>query len=261
MSAWWHLTKKELRLGLPAFLLILITFAVILGVVSYIGYRAGFLWEAATIVSVLALGGHIFYLAYYLLYSLEKERKKLHLWLHNPQPGYALLLAKIAAGLITLIVSMLIIGTLLLISFNLAENFHQMEWSHSTQLAVFGILHIMMLSVNIAVYFIFFWMIFLLINRFTNGFFSFILTLIIFLISMSLYGWFMETAVYEALTMWGEINLLNILSGFEFNFSSDAFMAEFDTMPLYLGNYVFEASVTVLLFLAASWLLDRKVEV
>ena len=84
MTSWLNLTKKEFRLGLPAFIFSLIVLIGIFSISIMFGLSTGLLWETLTIGALAAVALHVFYLAYYLLYSLGVERKRIQLWLHNP---------------------------------------------------------------------------------------------------------------------------------------------------------------------------------
>ncbi|MCM3760824.1 hypothetical protein M3212_08480 [Alkalihalobacillus oceani] len=273
MTAWWNLTKKELRLGLPAFLLPLITYALLASVMFYVGSRQsmnwGMGWEMVMIVSVAVMVLHLFYLVYYFYYSLQSERKRMHLWLHNPLPGYALLSAKLTAGIVSMIGSLLIIGAVTAFSYffagAFADLFPALIWGDVINLGLLGGVHLFLIALNFALYFLFFWMIFLLISRYIGSFFSIILTFILFLCFVSGWAWLTETPFFRFLTEWGEINLVQFAQGLQF--SADAtegislFVTDIGAATIYLGTYVIEALMAIAVFAAACWLLDRKVEV
>lgn len=269
MTAWWNLTKKELRLGFPAFLLPLITYALLASVMFYVGSRQNMSWEMVMIVSVAVMALHLFYLVYYFYYSLQSERKRMHLWLHNPLPGYALLSAKLTAGIISMIGSLLIIGAVTALSYFFAGTFDDifpaLIWQDVVNLGIFGGVHLFLLALNFAIYFLFFWMIFLLISRYVGSFFSIILTFILFICFVSGWAWLTETPFFSILTNWGEINLVQLAQGLEFSAEAtrgfSLFLTDQGAASIYLGTYIGEALVTIALFAASCWLLDRKVEV
>ncbi|WP_100405775.1 hypothetical protein [Bacillus solitudinis] len=263
MSAWLNLTKKELRLGLPAFLLPVIAFIVALGIAMYMGNRHGFVWEAVAGVAVFATGIQVFYLVYYLLHSLQSEKRKLHLWLHTPMSGTQLLLAKVVAGIVAMVATMMITGTTLLLAISFLETDIQIPWSNVLDVAVVGGIHLFLLALDFAVWFMFFWMIFLLFNRKLGTVFSFISTFVLFVITSALYGQFMETGLYDTLTMWGQMDISKLLTDLFINIDSNGgeIMTETGQITLYFGYYVFEGIVALLLFFASCWMLDRKVEV
>ncbi|MCF6136281.1 hypothetical protein [Pseudalkalibacillus berkeleyi] len=266
MNAWLSLTKKELRLGLPAFMIPVIAYIIIIGIASYFGYRAGYPWEAVVGVSITATGMLMFYLIYYLFFSMNAERKKLHLWLHNPLPAYSLLLAKVVSGLVFMAITLLITGSLTLIAANLSPELTNMvPWVQIKQFGFLGVVHFFMFALDLAIWFLFFWMVFLVMNRFTGNFLSFVTTFIFVIVSSTIYGWFTNSWIYEKLTMWGEINGANLLKSLEINtdFTSEGgqFSSEMGEMSIYIGQYVFGILFAIGMFLVASWMLERKVEV
>src|SRR5699024_382206 len=100
MNAWLALVKKEFRLGLPIFLVAVILFggSIIFGYLlgDYYGIRDGLLLVAFGFVLTM----HVLFLLFYLFYSLNYERKMLHLWLHNPMSIAGLLSSKMLTGII-----------------------------------------------------------------------------------------------------------------------------------------------------------------
>ncbi|WP_077622881.1 hypothetical protein [Sediminibacillus massiliensis] len=263
MSAWLSLTRKEIRLGLPVFLVPVVAFFLLTGIAYYIGNRQGFGWEAVVGVSIAAVGVQVFYLVFYLFCSLQSERKRLHLWLHNPMPGYLLLLAKIAAGFLSLLVTLLVTGSTLLIAFNLADSISEhLQIANFLEMVFFIGSHILLIALSFAALFLFFWMIFLVFTRYLGTFLSFLSTFILFIATATLYSWFSSSIVYEKLNNWGLFEL-NMLEGISINVEngSTQVFTETDTISLYAGTYLFETVIALLLFLAASWLLDKKAEV
>ncbi|WP_026572064.1 MULTISPECIES: hypothetical protein [Sediminibacillus] len=262
MNAFTSLAKKELRMGMPVFLVPIIIFIIAVAVAAYFGGRSGLAAEAISAVSLAAVTMQIFYLIYYMNFSLKAEKKKLHLWLHNPLPGSSLLLAKMSAGFISMLVTLLITGGTLIASAQASGTISQLQADFNlTNIGFFGGLHVVLFAIDFSIYFVFFYMVYLLFNRYFGGFISFCFTFVLFGTSTYLWGKFSETAVHRSLTSWGEIEL----NGFVFNrkFEADGveFFTEFDTVHVFLGSYLLETIVVLLLFFAASWMLDRKVEV
>ncbi|NEU30329.1 hypothetical protein GN156_05990 [bacterium LRH843] len=265
MSSWMSLLKKEIRLGLPAFLIPVIAFIVVAGIGSYIGYRHGFGIEGFTGIAILATGAQMFYLPCYLFFSLQAERKKLHLWLHNPLPGASLIGAKVVAGLISMLLTILITGVTGLIALSISENVPDLQWDSVINLSFFGGVHLVLFSLSFAACFIFFWMIYLMFTRSIGTFLSFLSTFILFVASTSLFGWFSNSSLYAKLTMWGEVPLTGLAQ--HLNFFTDVQMGNIDVgsniepISVFIGGYVFETILALILFFAACWILDRKVEV
>ncbi|GAE28874.1 hypothetical protein [Halalkalibacter hemicellulosilyticus] len=208
MNAWFHLVKKELHNGAIAFFSLLIGFLVVGGMVFYFSSRADVGAEGLTIFTTAAIMMHVFYLIYYLFVSLHNERKKLHLWLHNPLPSYSLLLAKVTAGLISMSASLTVVFITFLISSQYAEYFHdQLSLLNLTDLSLFGGVHIILFSLSFAVWFLLYAMVHFAIRSRLNGFLSFVCTAAFVFLTLRAYSWFAQTNFYETLTMWGAFSL------------------------------------------------------
>lgn len=266
MTAWLNLTKKELRLGMSAFLLPIIVFIILVSIASYFGNRVDMMWEAIAFVAFGATSIQVFYLVYYLFHSLRSERKNLHLWLHNPMPGYSLLLSKITAGLVSMLITFILTATTMAVSLSQSSRLtDQLPLYSVINIGVFGGFHLFLIAINLAVWFVFFWMIFLLSTRYIGTFLSFLSTFIIFILTTSLDNWFSSTAVYKKLTMWGQFQTPELLKGLNIvgnpEHADSQVITETAQIHLYLGIYIFEIILVAILFIAASWILDRKVEV
>ena len=97
-------------------------------------------------------------------------------------------------------------------------------------------------------------------SRNYNDFLSFVITFIFFLIAASLLNMISNLSF---LTDWGVINSGSVLSGFELNISNENHHYEIEnvTTIFYIGHFVRDLVLAVLLFAGSSWILDRKVEV
>lgn len=268
MSQWLSLTKKEIRLGLPALLTPIIVFIIVSSIAYYIAYQNDVGIYAVMIVALVATLAQIFYLPYYMLYSLSAERKKLHLWLHNPLPAAALITAKMVAGLLSMIVTLFITGTTGLITLALKSELLErigVSLSSLFKLLMFGGIHLFLFSISLAIGFMFFWMIFLMLTRSIGTFVSFIITFAIAIASGSLYGWLSESSLYDTLTKWGEFNVTGFLKGLEFTINGSLMNGEIITdvgnVSLYAGSYAIETLLALILFFATCFILNRKVEV
>ncbi|UOE92521.1 hypothetical protein [Alkalihalobacillus sp. LMS39] len=261
MYAWLHLAKKEWRLGLPAFIMPILVFIIIASIAVFIGSRYGFGIDTLIGISLLATGIQVFYLAYYLFYSLLTERKKLHLWLHNPMSGVSLLLAKISAGLASLLPTLLLTTTVLLVSLHFSQLNSLLSMSSIYSAISFVILHIFLISIQFGVCLLLFFVIYLVLSQYFHSFISFLLTILLIAVSAGLYGWFTLT-IYESITSWGEIPLplltdISILASPE---GSSVHVGAEDT-SIFIGTYFFETLFTFAIFFGACWILDHKVEV
>ncbi|WP_405097878.1 hypothetical protein [Oceanobacillus sp. FSL H7-0719] len=261
MNAWLALTKKEFRLGLPAFLVSLFLFSGIIGG----GYLMGDMYGVRDQMLVAAFGFvvtlHIFYLVFYLIRSLSYERKQLHLWLHNPMPIAGLLSSKIITGIVYMAIT-------LTLSLLLLTQLFQNTFSLLNQASIFNIggtilLTIFSFAIYIAITFLFFWSIFLAFSQQMNDFLSFILTVITFFLLSWVYNFVMDLSIIETLTTWGGIQVNDLIVGFEFQAAYEYFDASSisETSILYVGHILREFIVAILMFIAACWMIDRKVEV
>ncbi|KGA98593.1 hypothetical protein AJ85_08245 [Alkalihalobacillus alcalophilus ATCC 27647 = CGMCC 1.3604] len=264
MSAWIQLVKKEFRLGIGMLYAVLAGTLVITTVSFIASIIGGMPFEQITMFALLLLFFHLFFLIIYLLNSLQKE--KLQFWLHNPLPGYALLLAKIAAGVISMVLSMIFTTFLFFIPILLGGLSFSLDQSGVSVLPEAITLFLSLFvnfSLQMTVVFLFFWVIYLCSQNYLNTGFSFILTLFLFLLSMFIYGQFTQTSFFSSLTNWGLISLENTTSWFNFTHSIDKISITLEqTSPsFYMGRYVIEGLILIGLFFVTSWLLDRKIEV
>ncbi|GAE27933.1 hypothetical protein JCM9140_4101 [Halalkalibacter wakoensis JCM 9140] len=265
MNSWVSLMKKEMRLGLSASLMPIITFFISIGIAAYIGSRHNLASEAVMFVSLMATGLLTFYLIYYMLISLQAEKKQLHLWLHSTMPGYGLLLAKLAAGFLSLLVTLIITGTTLLLTINQATQFsEELQFFNLTKIGMLGGVHLILLAISFACFTIFFWVVHILFNRYIGAFLSLLATLALFVASSSLYNALKSTNIYETLTQWGEIYVTDLTNNISITTNLETgteVLTEAVSHSFFLGSYLFEAVIVVALFTAACWMLDRKVEV
>lgn len=264
MNAWFALTKKELQLVLPAFLVALILFAGVLSGGYFFGNYVGFTNEILLGASSFTLAMHPLLLVIYLYYSLNTERKRLHLWLHNPMSIQGLLSAKLITGIIYMSVTFIFSMISTIYFTNTITDFFAGQTMMNVVVTVASM--IIASSLFLAAVFLFYWSIFLTFSQQMNDFLSFVLTFIIFLVISWAYNQFMDLAFIDSLTKWGEIHLQDIV-GFELNFIVEDYTAEThggpvsDTAILYIGEFVKELIAAAVMFFAASWIIERKVEV
>ncbi|MBP2079736.1 hypothetical protein [Oceanobacillus polygoni] len=261
MNAWLSLTKKEFQLGLPAFLIVLILYAGILSGGYFIGNSVGYTEGLLSVALGFVVTLHIFFLPFYLYYSLSAERKRLHLWLHTPMSIAGLLSSKIVTGIIFMITTfaVFVIGS---------TNFFLHSLDFFNQETIFNLIgsitvFVFTLGLFIAATFLFFWSIFLTFSQLMNDFISFILTFILFLFLSWIYGTVMELSFMQTLTNWGSIQLNDIIVGFEFDYFENAFEAQTmsESSIFYIGNFVRDIVVAAIMFIAACWIIEKKVEV
>lgn len=265
MNAWFHLVKKEMRLGFVAFLIPIVAFIVCLMMAVYLKRNSEYIWEVVGTIAFIATGMTILYLVYFLFITLNTEQKRLHLWLHSPMKGYGLLSAKLVSGFIYLLFTMFITGAVGWISYRQSEISNiSFEGINIGSFVFFIVAHLLWIAVSFAIVFMLFCVIYLVLKKYLPSFFSFVVTFLLFVLFVVLYGYFAESSVYEWLTMWGKINLSEQFYNFPFLMEILTPEEEIElraNASIYIGFYVFEGLVSLAMFLLASWLLDRKVEV
>lgn len=258
MTAWLDLTKKEFRLGLPAFIFSLIVLIGIFAISTIIGLSIDLMWETLTIGAFATVALHGFYLAYYMLYSLDVERKRMHLWLHNPLPIVQLLLAKLVSGLSYMLITFITAAIVLWQAYrNSMVSIHLSEWLNTLILLVITLLTTTLL---LGCTYLFFWTVFMALSKTYNDFLSFVLTFLFFLVAVSLFNIVEDVS---SLFDWGAVNSESVLSGFEFSISNEihSFKIQETSPVFYIGHFVRDLVLTGLLFFGGCWILDRKVEV
>ncbi|WP_156857976.1 hypothetical protein [Oceanobacillus sp. AG] len=258
MTAWFDLTKKEFHLGLPAFIFSLIALIGIFTISIMFGLSTNLMWEMLTIGAFVAVALHVFYLAYYLLYSLSVERKRMHLWLHNPLPIESILLAKLISGLVYMLITLITAVIVLWQAYrNSTLTINLNEWLTT---AISSVIALLLTALLLGCTYLFFWTIFMVLSKTYNDFFSFVLAFFLFLAAASLLNIIGDLSF---LTDWGVINSDSVLSGFELNISNENYHYEIEHLStiFYIGHFVRDLVLAVLLFAGSSWILDRKVEV
>lgn len=260
LGEWVSLLKKEFKMTRSSVLwgLVIVIAAGLLELyLAYQNSRPGL----ATVLAFITVALHIFYLAIYILKSLSNEWKNAHLWLHLPRSGWSLISAKLASGLIAMLVSFGItcIFTLWVAAVEI-NNFAHLYDPQKTKLiwstilnygwvgavlliagAIYSGLWAMMISVAMAS---------------TRNFIKrgrFFIGVGVFLIPTWGMGAFQNTAAYDLLVKWGNINVpLTLFNGLEQVYTQQMF---------YAGEILFDALVMAAVFYLCGWLLDNKVEV
>ena len=264
MTAWLNMFKKEFRQGLPSILTTVAFMFALLILAAFLGWRGDHTKEAIFIGAIAVSLAHIFYLLFYMINSLQQEKKKLHLWLHNPMSGAGLLLAKLLNGLVAMTITLFTTCTIALLAFyfTVDNTFFGtgLNWSGLLRIGFIILIHIYLIAIYFAILFVFFWVIYLVLVHRIGVAPSIILTLIIFGVLNYIKGQFEATSIYKNLTHWGAFPVRSFISSLhlspKYQFNLDA-----ATVPMYFGIYIFGAVLTVILFIISCWILDRKVEV
>lgn len=247
MNAWTAQFKKELHLGgfrlMPAMELI----AMLLGILG------AWHWNSLDIafgVGFFLICLHLFYLLVFLVTNVFAERKTFHLWLHNPLAGWQLLLAKLAAGFLSMAVSYILAVVYTWFCFLGSTLIHKMPHGFPIyRMAFISSVAIFQFAIYMAIVFLFFWMLFLCIHSWV-GSWSWAISGALLLGYFYLSAFLEKLAVVRHLINWGKIPLTEL------------------RMPnhtlawpaIYLGGQLSTTVILLVLFLAASWLLDHRVD-
>ncbi|PAD37853.1 hypothetical protein [Terribacillus sp. 7520-G] len=261
MKAWLALVKKEFRVGLPILLLAIVLFLVGLIIVTVSAYRFGYAWDAVGIIGLAWGGSHFFFMAIYMLYSLGVERKRLHLWLHNPMHASGLLAAKLVTGTVYMMISLFIVSIAAYLG-----GLHFVPLSDGTwfKIGMLAFVHVVSFSIDFSVYVILAYVVFLLLERYMPSFLSGTVVFFGWWVFVYLYfGLFSQSKFYTAITEWGRINLGAVANSLHFDISAREALVSFqgEGLSLYAGKYVIELIIILIIYFIASWLLDKKVEV
>ncbi|MGX1899900.1 hypothetical protein ACT3HK_00875 [Thermolongibacillus altinsuensis] len=260
MNSWVGLLKKEWRISK---LWILTTVGIVIAV-NMVAYLLALKYDEPMtmfVPSLIVTCLHAFYMLIFMALSMQTEAKRLHLWLHTPQSAFRLVSAKLLIAFGSLLVSLFVSALFTYIaSLGIKERyFHQEMWNHELFIksGMLAVLSIALLSILIAIWFLFYWVIYRICKQMLPKFSGLIVTLIYFL-----FGWlfllFKKTNVYEWLTGWGKVAMPGV--AFKQNTTGGWIMIEkIETMSV--GAVVFYAIMAVLVFCASIWLIDRKVEV
>ncbi|AIF65423.1 hypothetical protein [Terribacillus saccharophilus] len=261
MKAWLALVKKEFRIGLPIMLLAVVLFLVGLVIVTATTYKFGYAWDAVGIIGLAWGGGHFFFMAIYMLYSLGVERKRLHLWLHNPMHASGLLAAKLVTGTVYMIISLLIVSIAAYVG---GLNFVPFSDGTWFKVGMIAFVHVVSLSIDFSIYVILAYIVFLLLVRYMPTFLSGAVVFIGWWLFAYLYfGLFSQSKFYAAITEWGKIDLGFIANSLQFDISTKEALINMqgEQLTVYAGYYIIELIIILIIYFIASWLLDKKVEV
>lgn len=264
MKAFNGLFIKEVKVTKNWFLLgiALIFFAVVIG----LGLES-YLKEPAILaaISLFVFIGHGFYMPMYLLFSLNIEGQS-QSWLHNPNSGTKLFLAKLASGfvffLVSLTIAMLFAGWGLnhaILNENIV-NFGSFVYYYSNLLLI--ACGIILASIYLGIWILFFWSLFHAINS-KPAIRAFRWPILIGLwILMGVGSNVIENLpFYQKLKEIGMIRFDSIPS-FKIESGESTFSAGLvETAEISIMNGVIYTVVIVAVFVMAVWLLERKVEV
>lgn len=246
MSSWTGLLKKDFRLTRTVFFAGVVINILIFMLAMFVDTKSAEpLFMFIPLVTAVLL--HVFYFPIVLFISLKTEGNQLHLWLHNPQSAATLLCSKALNVMLKMTASLVVLYGMLAVllpsKFSLIEDY----WTDISVTAPLVFLHIILISVYLGVWVMFFWTLYHYFKiRFGRWSWPAVIVTVILcsLITASVES----TKLYMLLTQWG---------GMELSFSTDSIEA----IQLYAGEYLYHLIVSIGLLYLSAWIIDNKVEV
>ncbi|MDQ0269574.1 hypothetical protein [Cytobacillus purgationiresistens] len=205
---------------------------------------------------------HVFYLPLYVLMSLNIEAKT-QTWLHNPNSGSLLFLAKLLSGLMSFCASMLISIGILSIVINQSQvmDFFQMFGGSLVFNLILMLAGITCLAVHLSIWVLFYWGLFhSLKNVPVIGKIRWLFLIAFWIVQMMVGNYFTQLGIYQSIIEFGTIEVQS--KWFQFNTDQSSFAVGLsDTAQLSITSGIIYLGLSALVFFLASWLLEKKVEV
>lgn len=262
MKSWIGLLKKEFHLG-KMNLIVSLGVITLLMIISLFAERSILEPAVKFGFALVMIGLHVFFLAGYMVNSLQVESRRIHLWLHSPQPAVKLLLAKLVNGLGSLILTLSV--SLLYAIYTgkkVLEYYHIaiIDWAAFSDVVATILFYLIHMAIYFSIWMIFYWTFYRIIKGYIGNF-SIAITILLFFFIQWSFAKLVETKLYDFLTGWGNL---------PFRFDQSTFISIFSIPPdgivsdvqlLFLGEYLFHVLLSLGLFFLSSWLIDRKLEV
>ncbi|MBU8879511.1 hypothetical protein BGM26_10990 [Bacillus sp. FJAT-29790] len=212
------------------------------------------------VISIMILSAHAFYLPLYLLSSLNIEGQSQG-WLHNPNSGTKLFLAKIAAGLLFFLVSLFIALCVAKWGIDHAEGLSWIEGEHFPTISLMGA-GLTLGSIFMGIWVLFYWSLFhSLKNVPIVSSFRWPILVGVWLLLSVIWNYIQHQPFYQKLKKIGVIQLDSIQS-IKYEVSKNSASAAFiEGSGLTIMNGIIYTAIVILVFYIAVWLLERKVEV
>jgi len=112
MTAWMNLWMKEMKLG-RKFVYGVLVLMVILAIAA-IGFGMKYPYGVFSVMYGLGMFMTIFYLLAYLIVSFSNEKHSFSIWMQTPLPGWSLIAAKVLAGILSMLITLVVAGLLTL---------------------------------------------------------------------------------------------------------------------------------------------------
>lgn len=215
------------------------------------------------IISIIVLVAHIFYLPGYLITSLNIESQT-QLWLHNPNHSAKLLLAKLSAGIVYFLLSFLL--AILIAEWQInhsiyAESFNQFADKPFPNLNLIGAA-LGLGSLYLGIWVLFYWSLF----HSLKGIpavkpFRWPILIGVWVMLTTASNFIQNLPFYKKLKNVGMIHF-DSAKTFKFESGKTSVSAGLvDSAQISIMNGIIYTVVAIIVFLAAVWLLERKVEV
>ncbi|MEQ2526307.1 hypothetical protein EKG37_05790 [Robertmurraya yapensis] len=256
MTAFKGLYIKDLKLSFNGFIIGL--FLIFFAMIASFALKEYFAEPSIpAIVSFIIIVLHVFYLPANLFTSLQVEAQS-QLWLHNPNRGWKLFLAKIAAGITYFVASLLV--SIILVKVFIVRTEYLGEFIGLSEM-LSDHLYIMaggmfLSSIYFTVWLLFYWTLYHALKRIPI---------------LNQIRWFVLLIVWLSVTILGNlISKIPAVQDFKemgtINFHD--FTKELgentifpETAELHLTSIIISILITVGVFLTSVWILERKVEV
>lgn len=247
MTAWKALFCKEIRAGLPVFFVLSVFYLLLMS--------AGIWFDVSTrshgtllIYGAMIIFTQLFYPAAYLVVDTVFQRRTFQLWLYNPLPGWAMLIAKLLSALLYMTVSAAAGIVYYLVGLFLAKS-HEFPWeAAAVPRVMLFIATFYWGALLVAVACLFFLLLFLVLRSRLGR----VLSGIAALGGFAIFELFCHSA-YPLMTEWGALTngpvKLTLAPGSSLQLSS-----------IYTGRIVFDLLTMCILFGLASWLMDHELE-
>lgn len=215
------------------------------------------------IISILVVVAHVFYLPVYLINSLNIEGRS-QLWLHNPNHGSKLFLAKLAAGIVYFLISFLI--ALFMADWQINHSIFARSFNQFTEVALPNLnligAALGLASLYLGIWVLFYWSFFHSLKAIPSvKTFRWPIMIGVWVLLTTASNYIQNLPFYKKLKNIGVIHL-DSMKTIKFEAGKTSASAGLvDSAQISIMNGVIYSLVAVMVFLAAVWLLERKVEV
>ena len=211
-------------------------------------------FEIALVICFIWAGASVLAPVIALFTMLEREMKRPDVWLHSTASIFELIGSKAFSASLIGAVGLLIPTIVLAVQYALFNS----TMATFNDLLFFGSIFIVMIfavSITFMSIGFFFWVIDRLMKPYLKGF-SIVATIIIFLVASRLYGLFVLSELYEKLILMGPIDLMKIKNP---KINVEFIYFDHTETFFYTGEIIFDIFFTVIMFIIAAVLFEKKV--